>query len=166
MSPSAPHVLLSFTLGVIVFPAKSRAQDPFGPPVPYAVQVTPKSLVANRAAGGGTLVDTFWVQNIGTQSDIYTISCWGTGVIACTGTSQSSVSLAATQQAVITATYTRSAGTGTLWLKAVGTFGDDNVASDSGSYAITVGAPLVDASSYNFASQSYSRCAAACFAVV
>src|SRR6185436_6300511 len=89
------------------------------------------------------------------------ITCWGAGGLTCIGTSQPSVSLAGGTQTTVTATYTvGSAGTATLWLKAAGT------ARDSGSYAVVVGAPIVDLGPYNYASQNYGRCVQTCFAAV
>jgi RHS repeat-associated protein len=155
------------TLAFLSLPAQAVSQNqPLGPVAPYAVSVTPKGSIVNRTVSAGSRVETFWITNIGTSNDTYTITCWGTGGINCSGPSQSSVSLAPTAQASVTATYTMSgAGTGTLWLKAVGE-GDIAPASDSGSYVIVFGAPIVDTTPYNPGSQNYSRCAQACFAVV
>jgi len=153
---------------VIFRPNHVMAQNrPLGPPAPYVVQVTPKGLVGpNRAVNSGPHTETFWVTNIGSSTDTYTITCWGSGGVTCANTSQTTVPLNAGVQTTVTATYNvGAAGTGQLWLKATGQFGEPT-AVDSGSYSIVVGAPIVDATPYNPASQSYARCAQACFAVV
>src|SRR6266550_6244128 len=158
------HISSAIVLVLILLSRIGQAQDrPLAPPPPYMVQVIPKNNFLNRTVIPTSFVETFYVQNIGNNSDTYTITCRGTGVIACTNVSQSSLSLGPGEQQPIAATYTKNGGgTGTLWLKA----NDEDFARDSGSYAITVGAPIVDSTPYNYAGQIYSRCAQSCFAVI
>jgi RHS repeat-associated protein len=121
--------------------------------------VTPDAKAVNRTVGAQS--DTFWVWNCGTTNDTYDLTCTATGTITCTGLSQTTVALTAGATTTILASYSAGAGSGQLTLTAVGWA---EATSDSGWYAITVGAPLVDATPYNPAKQDYARCAERCFA--
>jgi hypothetical protein len=133
-----------------------------GPPPPYCVTVTPDGLAGpNRAVNSSGHSETFWVTNIGTNADTYTMTCWGTSGITCTGVNPGSLALAGGTQATVSVNYNVGvAGSGQLWVRAAGS------ASDTGHYVITIGAPVVDATPYNWAKQDYSRCALACFAAI
>jgi YD repeat-containing protein len=153
-----------------------------GPPAGYAVVVNPDNWVGpNWPVNSTGHTATFYVYNVGGNADIYSLSCWGTGGITCTNVNPSSLSLnAGTMDSVIVTYSVGSAGLPVLSLQATGTYDDDPeeqgsfirtegvfasaVASDVGSYVITVGAPMVDVTPYNFDNQDYGRCANACFA--
>ena len=132
-------------------------------PQPFGVAVTPDGLAGpNRAVNSSGHSQTFWVTNFGTNSDTYALTCWGTSGITCTGVIPASLPLAGGTQATVSVNYNvGAAGSGQLWLRADGNSGE---ASDTGHYVITVGAPVVDTTPYNWAKQDYSRCAQACFA--
>lgn len=160
--------LFAGLLAGFVSPPLLRAQcdgggagpQPLGPLPPYCVTVTPDGLAGpNRAVNSSGHSETFWVTNIGTNADTYTMTCWGTSGITCTGVNPASLALAGGTQATVSVSYNvGAAGSGQLWVRAAGS------ASDTGHYVITIGAPVVDASPYNWAKQDYGRCAEACFA--
>ena len=77
----------------------------FGPPAPFEVQVTPRGLLTpNRANNSAGITETFSVMNIGTSTDTYTFSCWGTFNVTCTGTDKTSFTLAPTVATTVVAT--------------------------------------------------------------
>jgi len=133
----------------------------------YQVTVTPKGTTTpTRPATTGGYSAVFTVQNTGQNSDTYAISCGSTGSVTCTRTSATSLPLGSGVPQVDTAWYNvGTQGSGTLTLTAASAS-----SRDSGSYAIPVGpppgAPVVDASPYNYAKQDYGLCAISCFAAV
>ena len=133
----------------------------------YQVAVTPKGATTPvRPATTGGYPAIFTIQNTGYYSDTYTVTCFATGSVTCTRLSTSTVSLASQVSATDTAYYTvTTQGTGTITLTAASSH-----ASDNGSYTVPVGpppgAPVVDATPYNYATQDYRLCAFNCFAAV
>jgi len=134
---------------------------------PYSVSVTPDNgSTPSRPNQSGGWSATFTVRNTGTASDVYDITCNGAAGVTCTGTDVASVHVASGGLAVVTAFYDVGApGTGHLTLDAISPSSD---AADGGAYNVPIvvpaGAPIVDATPYNFSKQDYGRCAAACFA--
>jgi len=163
--------ILAITAGLaaLVFsPDRAIAQDcETGCIPPYRVSVTPdNSTTPWRPNQTGGWSATFTVKNTGSEPDVYELFCNGTAGVTCTGTDSLSVSLGSGAQTVVTAFYAVGApGTGHLTLTAVPGFGET---SDGGAYNVPImvpaGAPIVDATPYNFNKQDYGRCAAACFA--
>ena len=149
--------MLALLVGAGLLPRAAAAQD--GPGAPFCVAVTPDAKAVNRTVGAQS--DTFSVWNCGTSNDTYDLTCTATGTIACTGLSQTTVALTAGATTTILASYSASAGSGGLTLTAEGWA---EATSDSGWYSITAGAPLVDATPWHPALQSYARCAQSCFA--
>ncbi len=144
-------------VGAAIVPREAAAQE--GPGDPFCASVTPDAKAVNRTVAAQS--DTFWVWNCGTAQQTYALTCSATGSITCTGLSQSIVTLAAGLSTTVLAYYTAAAGSGQLTLTAEGYSGES---IDSGSYGITAGAPLVDATPWHPALQSYARCAQSCFA--
>jgi RHS repeat-associated protein len=116
----------------------TNASDPGSYSVPivaYGVSVTPHGATApSRVTNTSGYTAAFTVQNTGSGSNTYTLTCSGSSNVTCTSLSQTSVTLGANVSAGITAFYNVGAtGTGTLTLSASGTN-----ASDGGSYSIPV----------------------------
>ncbi len=105
------------------------------PVVSYGVAVTPDGQQGpTRSANTTGYSASFTVQNTGSASNTYTISCGSTAPVTCTGVSPASVSLGSGASTTVSAFYNVGApGTGTITLTASGTN-----ASDAGSYSIPV----------------------------
>jgi len=126
------------------------------PIVAYGVAVTPDGAPATaRPPNTSGLTENFTVQNTGSGTNTYTLTCAGSPNITCTGLTidgapASSVNLyAGTAKSVVAAYNTSAIGTGTLTLRASGTN-----ASDSGTYSVPVVTPspqppVVDINSVN-----------------
>ena len=102
----------------------------------YTVAVTPDGQATSASANSGANPSlAFTVQNGGTGTDTYTLTCTVAGNETCGAVTPSSLSsVAPGAVAPVTVAFTAGAvGTGTVWLKAVGSTG----AKDSGSYNIT-----------------------------
>jgi RHS repeat-associated protein len=105
------------------------------PVVAAGVAVTPDSgSTAARIASTGPFTETFTIQNTGAGQKTFTVGCSGSSNVTCSGTSASSVALAAGASTTVTATYSVGVvGAGTLTLSAMA-----SDASDLGSYRIGV----------------------------
>jgi len=161
-----PALSVCLLLGLLTVPRAANAQSGAGPLIggSYSVAVTPDGQhITNPHDTRDTV--TFTVKNTSSNlmTDTYTLTCAPTGGLACVSTSPNSVTLYFNQWATVTVVYTVGHTGGTLTLTATGH------ASDNGSYVVTAnppwGAPVVDASPYNFAKQDYDLCANACFAL-
>lgn len=151
--------ILAFSLtAVLAITTTARAQ--------VGVSVTPDGqMTAQRPANSGPYNADFFVKNTSGGSDVFDIACSGLVNVTCTGVSQSVVSLAAGDSALVTATYTvGGAGTGELDLTASSQF---TFSWDEGYYQV----PVVslppsnwDVLPLNHDNQAMGRCAAACFA--
>jgi len=136
------------------------------PPPIYAVSVSPKGdSTASWPQNTGGHTYTFTVANGGNRLTTYSIRCLGTGTVTCTSVDHSSVTLQPDASALITATYSVAGlGTGVVKVTASG------LAFDYGYITATAvrpaGAPVVDATPYNFDNQDYGRCANGCFAAM
>ncbi len=104
----------------------------------YGVTVTPdNATVTTGPPNTGGHSESFTIQNTGTASNTYTLTCSATAPVTCVGLSATSVTLAAGARTDVAAAYSVSAaGTGTLTLTANGTY-----ATDGGSYSVAVAAP-------------------------
>jgi RHS repeat-associated protein len=136
--------------------------------VGYRAVVTPQGTTTpTRSANTSGYTATFTVQNVGYYTDtLNTSACTGYVDVTCTGTTPSSVILAAGASQTVTASYNvQGPGTGRLAVSAVSAH-----SSGGGWYAVPVtavaGAPLVDQTPYNYAKQDYGLCAVSCFAGV
>jgi len=159
-SPRVALGILVPLIGAMLIPREAAGQE--GPGAPFCVTVTPDAKAVNRTVGAQS--DTFWVWNCGTNDDTYDLTCSATGTITCTGLSQTSVMLPASATTTVVASYSAAAGSGQLTVTATSTDEMSGGLSDQGSYVITVGAPLVDATPWHPGLQSYARCAQSCFA--
>jgi RHS repeat-associated protein len=129
-------VAAALPLALIVLPRPAMAQnpcemdDPPPPPECYSVSVTPKGgMEPMRPANSGGHSASFTVLNTG-NPDTYTIDCFGSANVTCTGWSPAAVSGGAT----VTVFYSvGGGGVGTLTICATGTF-----ASDCGWYDVPV----------------------------
>lgn len=127
---------------------------------------TVQAVAPQRMAGTGGYSAVFTVQNTGYNTDTYSLDCLNSANVSCTRLSLTTVSLAPGASATDTAYYNvGAAGTGTLTVRARGTY----PVADTGSYGVPVvvpqGAPVVDATPISYAKQDYQMCASACFAL-
>lgn len=101
----------------------------------YGAVVTPDGTVATtRPPNSSGYSESFSIRNSGTGSNTYALSCAGATNVTCTGTNPTSLTLAAGVTGSATASYyTGSIATGTIVLRAVGTF-----ASDTGYFSVPV----------------------------
>jgi RHS repeat-associated protein len=111
--------------------------DPPPPPECWMVDVSPDGGTAGpHPANTGGYSVSFTVTNVGLNPDGYSISCWGSSGVTCTGTSVSSVTLWPWDAATVTAFYSVGPpGTGTLTLSAWSGSG----AYDEGYFTVTIG---------------------------
>jgi RHS repeat-associated protein len=156
-------VLLVSVLCLICSPPSIDAQIP---PPTYGVHVTPKG--TNVSWTEGTTDHTsFTVKNTGNQDDVYFLSCTATGPVTCVSIDSTSVLLAAGASKLVNATYTVGGqGTGVVKLTALADAGESDYGYVNVSSLRPAGAPIVDASPYNYDDQIYGRCASACFAAM
>jgi RHS repeat-associated protein len=101
-----------------------------------SVAVTPDGgTAATRTPNGQVYSETFTVQNIGGIIETYTFSCLGSAAVVCTGTTPTTVTLAPSQNQLVTSSYyTGSAGSGTLKLIAL----NAGQKGDTGSFSVPV----------------------------
>ncbi|HVH30878.1 MAG TPA: RHS repeat-associated core domain-containing protein [bacterium] len=135
---------------------------------PYQDSVTPKGgTLPTEPASWGTYPASFTIKNTGYYTDTYGVTCATTGPVTCTRVSATSVTVGGQGGSVIdTAYYTGTAqGSGTLTLTAASSH-----ATDNGYYTVPIGpppgAPVLDATPYNYAKQDYGLCDFQCFASV
>jgi len=123
-------------LGAGVAAAQNCADDPqYCPPPPvYGVDVSPDGATGPTHAGwGGTATVPYTVTNTGNTLSGFSVSCAGSGVVTCTGTSVSYLEIDPGLSATVSATYqTTGLGSGGIVLTAQGN------AIDQGSYTVTV----------------------------
>ncbi len=117
----------------------TNASPPAGPN--YAVYVTPKSggdptWLANTTGH----IALFTIQNTGTRSDIFDVTCVGSGTATCPAGIITSVSLPPNSTASVAVTYGVGApGSGTLTVTATG---QDGIEHDNGVWGVSAAAPI------------------------
>jgi YD repeat-containing protein len=134
----------------------------------YSVAVTPDGgTTPDRVTNSTGHSASFTVQNTGTSTVTYSISCGAGSGVTCTGVSQSSVQLGGSASTAVSAYYDVGAiGNGSLTLTATSTTGPAR--SDGGSFTVPiVPYPITnwDTKPFNHDNQSRGRCAVGCFAV-
>jgi YD repeat-containing protein len=164
--------LLALGLAVVVpavlwgdiCPTGPSGTDEFPMLVNFAVSVTPDGARINQPHDVTGRTATFLVINTGTCPDTFNFTSSVTGPISGVTLSKQSWPLAPGAGTTVTATYNVGAsGTGVLTVTATG------ASTNNGSYTVTVvpaGAPVVDATPYNYGKQDYALCAVGCFATV
>ena len=133
----------------------------------YSVSVTSVdgSLQAVQGSSGNTT--KFVVQNTGDCPDGYGIAVTKNGTVTSATQSPTGLSLDPGQSDTVTVTFVAGASPGgTITVTATGSFGSNAHAPVSVTIVPASGAPIVDATPYNFDNQDYSRCAASCFAAI
>ncbi len=154
------RVAMAATVLTIALPTWASAQV-------YAVSVTPDGTsTPERDANTGGYSAVFTVQNTGTNSNTYALSCWGVTNVTCTGSSLTQVTLVPGGKAFVFAYYdVGSAGTGQLRFKAVS---EEWPSVDEGYFTVPVvaagPAPIVNLDPHNADHHALARCAAGCFA--
>src|SRR5437867_2690321 len=104
--------------------------------ITYSVWVYPKNAARGRVVNG-TYVDTLQVNNNGSRTDTYQLTCTVTGGLSCVSVTPSSAMMYGYTQNPVVVTYTVGASGGVLKLRAVSD-STDGVVQDSGWYNVSV----------------------------